>query len=123
MDWIKKHKLIFVLILLGGLFIIGSLAGGNSSHTENDGAEPVKTEQASKPSKPKFEFATFYSQVKNGMTKAQVLEVAGIEPASCTESETAGLGQSELCVWTQWPNGVTVTFINNAVANKTKTGF
>lgn len=126
MEWVKKHKLLTVIIVFVALVVIGAAAGGGSTPTTEStspSASPAAT-GASPQQSAAFDLAAFYAAVQNGQTKDQVVQAAGgKEPDSCTESEIQGLGKSELCSWTTFDGGVTVTFSDGAVTSKTKTGF
>lgn len=124
MEWVKKHKALTVVIVLVGLFVIGSIAGG-SQQSQTNNQQPAQQEQK-QPEQPKFDVATFYGKVENGMTKEQVVAVAGKDADSCTESEMAGFGKYEYCTW----NGgfsqgaiASVNFKDGKVESKSKTGF
>lgn len=123
MNWIKKHKVLSIILGLIVLAIIGSASSGSSkTATTQPTASPASEQKQTE--KPKFDLPTFYGAVQNGMTKDQVIATAnGTQPTNCTESETQGFGKSETCSWNSGFNAVIVTFMNNAVGSKTKTGF
>lgn len=57
-----------------------------------------------------------YDQVQSGMTKEQVKTIAGKDGASCSSTQGDYIGTIETCYY----NGVSVTFQDGKVSNKTK---
>lgn len=73
-----------------------------------------------------MDITVFYSKVTDGMTKAQVVELAAKDPGSCTESKMQGLGKYESCIWFGSLGEsafVSVSFKDSVVNSKAKTGF
>lgn len=126
MNWIKRHKVWSVIL---GIIVIGvfaSATGGGKSGTTNSGSSGTSQTTQKQAEKPKFDVKAFYDQVQNGQTKEQVVQLAGKDPANCSENEIAGYGKTEVCNW----NGslsdstfVSISFKDNAVNMKNKTGF
>lgn len=117
-NWFARHKVLTVIGVLIALAIIGAATGKQPSTTTANKASATPTPT------PTFDLATFYGAVQNGMSKDQVIAAAGgTQPTNCTQSDTQGIGTSEFCDWSKGFNMVDVTFMNNAVASKTKTGF
>ena len=110
-----------VLLWGGGAIIaIGVIAsvagqGGNKSGGEN--TSETKQEQPAKAPEPKRASSQeIYDKVRNGMSRAEVVQIAGKEPDNCIDSEIEGLGKSSTCSY----GTVSITFSNGVVSSKTK---
>lgn len=127
MNWFKKHKVLSVVLGLILLGIIGSAAGGGkNAATTLQSNNQASTATPKATAKPKLDIAAFYGKVQNGMTKDEVVALADKNPGNCTESETQGFGKYEICNWygSFGDTGfATVTFKDNKVDTKSKTGF
>lgn len=126
MDWVKRHKVLTVILVVMGLGVIGAASGGgNTNQPANSGGQ---TQQASQPKQEekKFDVKAFYDQVQTGQTKEQVIQLAGKQPDNCSENEIAGYGKTEVCNWNgSFSDGAiaSISFKDNAVNMKNKTGF
>lgn len=70
-----------------------------------------------------FDGAAAFDQITNGMTKQQVRDIAGVDPASCTENQSDLLGTTEFCSYgNMFVDDVTfsITYSEGVVSSKTK---
>ena len=120
-SWIKRHKVLTVILVFIALGAVGAATGDNkTTGTSNTGAKQTSQQEKT----PELDLTKFYNEVKNGMTKDQVIEVAGgVQPSNCSQSAVQGLGESEFCSWSSFSNSVSVDFNNGAVSSKAKIGF
>lgn len=104
----------------GAVFVIAVIAAaaGGGTKTENSSSDSgTKQEQPAKaPEQKKVSGDEIYNQVQNGMTKEQVVQIAGRNPDNCIDSEIAGLGTSSTCSY----GSVSIIFSNGKVQSKTK---
>ncbi len=121
MNWVKRHKVISIIV---GLIIVGMISSANGTKTPSNGdtssAGPVAAEKA------KLDIASFYAKIQNGMTKTEVIDLAAKDPGSCTESEIQGYGKTEYCSWygSFGDNAfASIVFKDGNVESKSKTGF
>lgn len=127
-NWFVRHKITTALLVIIGLGVIGAAAGGGNTTQNTGGNNQNGTQQAAQPQpeQKKFDVKVFYDQVQNGQTKEQVTQLAGKEADNCTENEIAGYGKTEVCNWNgSFSDGAvaSISFKDNAVNMKTKTGF
>lgn len=122
-NWIADHKLLTAAGIVVALSILGAALGSGPAPSASNSAKPVAT--ATPTPTPKFDMVAFYAGIENGQTKAQVTAAAGKDASSCSETEIAGYGKTEYCMWDGGFSGTTVSvsFTNNAVSSKTKFGF
>ncbi|MBI5357512.1 hypothetical protein HZB74_01560 [Candidatus Saccharibacteria bacterium] len=69
---------------------------------------------------------TYYQQIQNGQTKAQVEKLINKTSDSCTTSETPGVGTMELCDYGSPltdKGSLMITYIDGRVYSKTKTTY
>lgn len=127
MGWFGRHKILSVILGVIVLGVIGASAGGgNTNNNGSSGGNSNQTSQQQEAEKPKFDVKAFYEKVQNGQTKEQVVQLAGKDPDNCTENEIAGYGKTEVCNWNgSFSDGAvaSISFKDNAVNMKTKTGF
>lgn len=64
-----------------------------------------------------------YANLGNGLTKGQLVSLAGIGPTSCTDISIPLVGTQSVCTWTQDGHSVVATLLNDRVIGKTKIGF
>lgn len=98
------------------LVIIGAVLGGGKSLNKGSRSQNNSTVE-------KKVDDSFYSQIKEGQTKAKVTQLAGKDPYNCSASSAAGLGETEICSWGDLTTFVTVTFYNGGMHSKSKSGF
>lgn len=126
MEWVKKHKILTVVIVLMVLGVIGAATGDKSQTTTSNQSGVSQSSSPAPTEKPKLDIASFYAKVQNGMTKDAVVALAEKDPGSCTESETQGIGKYEFCNWygSFGDNAfASVTFQDGKVQSKSKSGF
>lgn len=127
MDWVKRHKVLTAFFVIIGLGVVGAASGGgNTAQPANNGEQTQQATEQPKPEEKKFDLKAFYDQVQNGQTKEQVIQLAGKDPDNCSENEIAGYGKTEVCNWNgSFSDGavVSISFKDNAVNMKNKTGF
>lgn len=111
-----------VLLWGGGaifaIVVIASVAGqGGTNKSGNSTDSGTKQEQPAKaPEKKKVSGDEIFTQVQNGMTKEQVVQIAGRDPDNCIDSEIAGLGTTSTCSY----GSVSIILSNGKVQSKTK---
>lgn len=127
-NWFMRHEVTGVILAVIVIGVIGAAAGGGNKTQNTGSSNQGGSQQASQPKqeKPKFDVKAFYDQVQTGQTKEQVVQLAGKEPDNCSENEIAGYGKTEVCNWNgSFSDGafVSISFKDNAVNLKNKTGF
>lgn len=110
-----------VLLWGGGAIVaigvIASVAGQGGTDKGGSTDSGTKQEQPAKaPEQKKVSGDEIYNQVQNGMTKEQVVQIAGRNFDNCIDSEIAGLGTSSTCSY----GSVSIIFSNGKVQSKTK---
>lgn len=119
--WYKKVRY-WVL----GFFILIIIASVASSGSHTTTTENGKTVTKSTSKAPEWDAAAVYPLIETDMTKAQAEQVIGKTSDNCTESASAGIGTTELCIYSGGFSGkgsITVDYFNDKVYSKTKTGF
>jgi hypothetical protein len=126
-NWFTRHKVLTVILVIVAIAIIGGAAGGGAKKDSAATTPASPVAAPAPPAAPKFDISAFYDQVQNGMTKAQVTALAnGKAGENCSESAIAGYGTSSSCSWSDGAFGgklVMITFKDDAVQTKSKTGF
>lgn len=111
-----------VLLWGGGAIVaigvIAAVAGGGSKSENASTDSGTKQEQPAKvPEQKKASGDEIYSQVQNGMTKAQVEQIAaGRKADNCSQQEMAGVGTQEICSY----GSVQITYQDGKVFSKFK---
>jgi hypothetical protein len=129
---VKKRSLgkSITAIVLGALTIIITLvmqaafSKALDEVTAPTQTTPTTSQEAAAPAAT-FDGAAAYDKISNGMTKAQVRDVAGVDPESCSESTSAYTGTLETCSYGNVLKDsvvVSVTYTDGAVSNKMKMG-
>lgn len=116
-NWSKVAKWI-VTASIGVLVVISMANPQKTGTTTQPPAEQNKQAEQPKatPKPPKKSSQEIYDQVQVGMTREEVVSIAGREPENCTNSEIAGLGASSICSY----GTTSIIFIENKVNSKTK---
>lgn len=89
---------------------------------KSDNSESTKKDDSSSTKPDEFDGEATYKSIKTGMTKAEVTKVAGVDPDSCTKSETDSMTM-ETCSYGNIIKDkvtVSVTFMDGKVSDKTK---
>lgn len=60
----------------------------------------------------------FYDSIGTGLTKNQLVNLAGSGPTGCTDATILQIGTQEVCTWTQNGSSVVVTMLNGQVVAK-----
>ncbi|HEY8108774.1 MAG TPA: hypothetical protein VIF43_02085 [Patescibacteria group bacterium] len=117
-NWFARHKVltgIVGVILLLGIGSAMSSTGSVSTDTadQNQGATqeaPVKKESK------KLSSQEIYEKVQPGMTKEEVIKIAGHDPDNCINSDSGTFGSSETCSY----GTLSLIFMNGELESKTK---
>lgn len=113
-----KRSLIVWAIVVIGLIIIGA----SSDTKTNSPTTPAPTVTK----EPDWDAEAIYPKITAEMTKTEAEKVIGKTSDNCTESAIAGIGSSEICVYSGGfgsKGSIVVTYMGNKVYSKTKTGF
>lgn len=86
-------------------------SGGSSNNQQQGEQQPAKAPEPKKASSQEI-----YDKVQNGMTKEQLVQIAGKEPDNCIDQDIEGIGKSSTCSY----GTVSITLTNGAVSSKIK---
>lgn len=104
---------------IGGIVaivVVASVASGGKKATTNTGDSNAPAPQAASAKPAKKSADEIYAAVQNGMTKEEVVQVAGRQPDNCIDSDIAGVGPTSSCSY----GSVSISLINGKVTSKTK---
>lgn len=116
-NWFQRHKVWSVVLAIVVIAIIGSAMGSPKTETNTNTAPAAQQEPAKQePAATKVTSQQIYDQTQVGMTKDQVVAIAGKQPDNCIDSEIAGLGVTSTCSY----GTASISFLDGKVQSKTK---
>lgn len=117
-NWFIRHKILTALLVIIVLIIVGA-TNSNSKNSSTSTKTKSNQKQVVKSSKITKENC---NSVQSGMTNEQVKDILG-EPKSTTESETAGIGKSEMWHYQEGfsMKACSIIFMNGKVSSRTWT--
>lgn len=117
-NWFARHKFLTGIAVVVLLIGIGSATGGSSGSLDADTNQKQEAtrEDPAKEEPKKLSSQEIYDKVQPGMTKAEVIRIAGHEPDNCIDSEDDFVGKSSTCSY----GTLSLMFINDKLDSKTK---
>jgi hypothetical protein len=130
MKWVKKHKVLTVVLVFFGLVIIGAAVGGSSETANKQSADKApaasQSSQTGQPKAPAWDAQAVYDKINAGMTKAETEQVIGKTSNDCSKTSIQGYGETEYCNYSGGfgsKGTITVTYHDGVVETKSKLDF